>query len=265
MNLINKILILIIILFLINYLTSGKIFETIKGYLNSCVEKFSNTTTNKACNMDPHLKQIPYASQTDFQYNMNNDMDLDAVSYNLYQFISTRVTNNSYAYEMVADGEDQHDVPKDMQKYILDSLTTMFNQSGFEFKNIKILDKLYYFDNMRGKDIIPFNFSADVSYNKTLIGKVIVNIESYIYEKIKGGEYAIINTRLIRRINPNLNKKEKKLEKSLYRVDKPEGNIKDTNDFFIKNDEDEFDIPDIKLTELDDYEFPSINNTSEQQ
>lgn len=261
MNLINKILILIIILFLINYLTSGKIFDTVKGYFNTCVEKFNNTPKNNSCKKDPHLKQIPYASQTDFKYN-DNDMDLDALSYNLYQFISSRVTNNSYAYEMTADGGDQHDVPKDMNKYILDSLTTMFNQSGFEFKNIKILDKLYYFDNMRGKDIIPFNFSADVSYNKKSIGKVIVNIESYIYEQIKGGEYAILTTRLIRRINSD--KKEKKLEKSLYRVDNPEGNMNDTNDIFIKNNEDEFDIPDIKLTELDDYEIPSINNTSEQ-
>jgi hypothetical protein len=235
-------------------LTSGKIFDTIKGYFTTCVEKFTTTK-------DPHLKQIPYEKQTDFAYHDNSE--LDSISYNLYQFISSRVANNSYNYEITADSGEQHDVPKDMNKYILTSLTTMFNQSGFEFKNIKILDKLYYFDNMRGKDIIPFNFSADVLYNKQSIGSVIVNIESYIYERIKGGEFAILTTRLIRRIKAKTDiKKEKKVEKSLYRIDNPEG-----DDIFMKNNENTYDIdiPDVKLTELDEYEIPSINNTSEQQ
>jgi hypothetical protein len=281
MNLLNKILILLIILFLINHLTSGKIFDTVKKYFNSCVEKFSNT--NSTCNMiDPHIIPVPYAGQLDFPYLNGNENvnEVDSETYNLYKFINGRITPNNYNYEMTADRSEPFDVPDDMYKYIVKSLTTIFNQSNFKFKNIKIIDKLSYFNNIKGKDIIPFNFTADVYYNNKPIGNVVIYIESFIYEQIKGGLFSITNVRLQNRTNPN--QKKKKMEKTLYRVNNPDGldeNMnkvmidynkinnsmsKNVEDIFINNDVVIPDLTDINLTEID-YELPSENMTSEHQ
>lgn len=279
MNLLNKILILLIILFLINHLTSGKIFDTVKKYFNSCVEKFSNT--NSTCNMiDPHIIPVPYAGQLDFPYLNGNENvnEVDSETYNLYKFINGRITPNNYNYEMTADRSEPFDVPDDMYKYIVKSLTTIFNQSNFKFKNIKIIDKLSYFNNIKGKDIIPFNFTADVYYNNKPIGNVVIYIESFIYEQIKGGLFSITNVRLQNRTNPN--QKKKKMEKTLYRVNNPDGldeNMnkvmidynkinnsmsKNVEDIFIKDNNDIV-IPDLSDIITEQYEQQSENMTSD--
>ena len=290
MNLLNKVLILLIILFLINHLTSGKIFDTVKTLFNTCVEKFGNNKSETCNKIDPHIKPIPYAGQLDFPYlNGNNDVnELDPETYNLYKFINSRITRNNYEYEMTADRSEPYDVPSDMYKYIIKSLTTMFNQSGFKFKNIKIIDKLYYFNNIKGKDIVPFNFSADIYYNNKSLGTVVIYVESFIYEQIKGGLFSITNVRLQNRTNPNQEKK--KIEKTLYRVNNPEAMDEDimiqkkqrnkvmidynkmndnmsksVNDIFINKDPDDIVIPDISDIITEQYEIPSINVTSEQQ
>ena len=256
MNLLNKILILLIILFLINHLTSGKIFDTVKKYYNSCVEKFSTISEQKCIEENPQMKQIPYAGQQDFPYLDKSDK-YNPDTYNLYKFINSCITPNQYEYQMTADRSEPHDVSSDMYKYILKSLTKIFNKSDYMFKNIKIVDRLYYFDNMNGKDIIPFNFTADIYYKSKPIGLVKIYIESFIYEQIKGGLYSIINVRLLDRNKPenkNIQKKHKKPQ-----IDY---NIEQTNDIFI-NDTEDIVIPSINLTELE-YELPSENCTSDQ-
>jgi hypothetical protein len=287
MNHINKILILLIILFLINHLTNGKILETIKSYFNVCKEKFTNMY---------NTQQIPYAKQLDFPYiNQNDPENLDEESYMLNKFIESRVTKNSYEYEMTANRDEQHEVLADMKRYIMESLSTMFNSSGYKFDNIKILDRMYYYENPKGKDIVPFKFSADISYKNNKMGSVLIHVESYIYEEYKGGIYAITNTRLIGRKNPNQKKEE--VKKNIYRVNKKINfnsndiaemkqreqakndnkklNDKLTesfNDVFITppvnannmeedGDEDEDFIPNVRFTE--DYEIDSITFSSD--
>ena len=340
MNLVNKVLILLIIIFIINYLTDGKIFKTIKRYFYICVEKMINNTSSQSdididenftsqesfeplsfarskCNTSENsdllsfarsksntsensarsksntskensarsksnTQEMPYIGQLDFpdanhSYPEMNSLDeLDPESYNLYKFINSRVTKNSYNYEMTADREESYEVPEDMYNYILKSLLNMFNSSGYNFTNIKILDKLVYYENNKGKDIIPFKFSADITNNSSNMGSVIVYIESFIYEKIKGGAFSILNVRLIDRKNPN--QKEKKSIKSIYKVDKVKlgskienkklnDNMTESfNNLFIpvknNDDDDDIDIPSVKFTDI--YEEASINPTSDE-
>ena len=333
MNLVNKVLILLIIIFLINYLTDGKIFKTIKRYFSICVEKMINNTSSQS-NIDidenftsqerfeplyfdksknntskencdllsfarsksntskensarsrskSNTQEMPYIGQLDFpdanhSYPEMNSLDeLDPESYNLYKFINSRVTKNSYNYEMTADREESYEVPEDMYNYILKSLRNMFNSSGYNFTNIKILDKLVYYENNKGKDIIPFKFSADITNNSSgkvqNMGSVIVYIESFIYEKIKGGAFSILNVRLIDRKNPN--QKEKKSIKSIYKVTldskienkKLNDNMTESfNNLFIpvknNDDDDDIDIPSVKFTDI--YEEASVNQTSDE-
>ena len=59
----------------------------------------------------------------------------------------------------------------------------MFNKGIYNFYNIKIIDKIYYYDNIYGNHIETFKFSSDVNYNNTYIGNVIILLELFINEK----------------------------------------------------------------------------------
>jgi hypothetical protein len=218
-NLINKILILVIILFLINHLTEGKILDTIKSWFNFCKEKFTNMY---------NTQQIPFAKQLDFPYiNGTDGMELDDTTYHLSQFIESRVTKNTFEYEMTGTGSEPREVPNDMKQYIVTSLNTMFNSSGFKCENIRIIDKLVYFNNPKGKDIIPFKFSAEFSYKSKPLGTLLIHIESFIYEQYKGALYSIVNARLVGRNDKNLVKPTP--QESIYRVNRVKFNMNDMN------------------------------------
>ena len=93
MNMVNKILILVIIIFVINHLTNGQILNTIKGLFTGCnTEKFIGATYTNKKGVYSNVPQVPYDSQRDFAYINQNDIDeLDDETYRLYRFINNMV------------------------------------------------------------------------------------------------------------------------------------------------------------------------------
>jgi hypothetical protein len=159
---INKILILVISILLINYLTEGKIIETIYRYLTTCKDKFESFVNIKRTSMSNNISE--------------ND------SYQLYRYVNNMVTPYVNVYELTSDRTHKLAAPISLVNELIDHISKIFNSSGYKFDNITILDKIYWYENARGKDIDAFNFSADIKYRGKSIGTWIFNIECFLRE-----------------------------------------------------------------------------------
>lgn len=234
MNMINKILILVIVVFLINHLTDGKILETIKSYFTICKEKVEGfiglTYTNKK-GVHPNHPVIPYEIQRDFPFINKNDPDyLDDETYKLYSFMKNLVNVNTNITELTPSRHKKIPADPQMINEIMNQLTKILNCHGFRFSNIKLLDKIHWHENHRGKEIELFSISADVSYRGKSIGSVVMNFETFLRKdrfcpkELKHGLLTITNVKLISRNHPGNITKEKKIS-SPYIVDdtEPEG------------------------------------------
>jgi hypothetical protein len=223
---VNKILILVIIIFVINHLTNGQILNTIKGFFTSCTtEKFIGATYTNKKGVYSNVPQVPYDSQRDFAYINQNDIDeLDDETYRLYRFINNMVTPNINIYELTSSRGKKMKASNELVKEIIIHLERIFNCSGYKFSNIKLIDQIVYYENPRGKELESFNFSSDVSFHNKSIGSVVINIESFLREDkfyqnhMKSGFLTITNIRLANRIHPNGINKEKKIV-SGYKLD----------------------------------------------
>lgn len=224
MNLINKILILIIILVVINHLSEGKILNIFQNFTNMCKEQFMGITyTNNKGVYYNHIP-TPYQRQLDFPYLNHNDINnLDDETYHLYKFINDKVTPNVNNYELTKSNDIRIPVNKELENEIRENIIRIFNSQGYKFNNIQILDKLHYYDNPRGKEIEPFNFEAIVTYKGKPLGSMTINIESFIredklYKKpMKSGYFTITNIRLMDRKYPD-GKSREKVWNSRYRI-----------------------------------------------
>jgi hypothetical protein len=221
MNLTNKVLILIIVVFLINHLTEGKIIETLKGYLAICqknIEAFIGIDSEETLN----APNVPYARQLDFAYLNRNDIDnLDDETYNLYNFVNNLVTPNVNNYDLTKSDNDEYIADDTFKNDLVTHLNKIFNCRGYRFNNITLLDELIYFNNPRGKDIQPFTFKANVSYQGNPVGSVVLYVESFLrqdkYFSSKNGFLTITNIRLQDRTYPD-NKNKEKVWYSAYKL-----------------------------------------------
>ena len=227
MNLVNKILILVILILLINHLTEGKIIETINRYFSTCknnVENFIGLTYAQKC-IKPNAPNIPYQRQKDFPYLNKSQPDiLDDESYDLYKFLDEMVTPNVNNYELTKSRDKRIKASEALEKEIYTHINNIFNCKKFKFDGIKFLSNIYYYENPRGKDIEPFEFSADVSYKNKFIGSVIINLECFIradkfYRKpMESGFLTIIDIKLLNRTYPEGVTKEK-VWNTLYKLE----------------------------------------------
>jgi len=216
---INKILILVIIIFVINHLMNGQILNTLKGlFTASDTEKFIGSTYTNKKGVYSNVPQVPYDSQRDFAYINQNDIDeLDDETYRLYRFINNMVTPNINIYELTSSRGKKIKASNELVKEIIVHLERIFNCSGYKFFNLKLIDQIVYYENPRGKELESFNFSSDVTYHNKSIGSVVINIESFLREDkfyqnhMKSGYLTITNIRLTNRIHPNGVNKEKKI------------------------------------------------------
>ena len=218
MNLINKILILIILIFMINYLSNGKIINIIKNALNTCktnVENFMGLTY-KINNIKSNVPNIPYQLQKDFPYNNHNDIDnLDEETYNLYKFLNSMITVNINTYELTPSDNTKIKVSDKFKKEIYDQIKKMFNCRDYNFNDITFLSELYYYNNNRGKEIEPFEFKSNITYKKKSIGTVIIYMECFLredkfyYQTNQTGFLTIQNIKLINRTYPDGMTKDK--------------------------------------------------------
>jgi len=190
MNIINKILILIIIIFLINYLTDGKIIETIKSYFliyKKKVEKFIDLTMYS-----------------------NNPEYLDDF-YKLNDFMKNLINVNTNYYNLTLSRDKKITADKSLINDIMNQLLKVLNCHGFRFNNIQLLDKIYYYENHIGKEIELFSISADVYYRDKSLGSVIMNFEIFlrndivISKEFKNGLLTITNVKLLSRNSQLLN------------------------------------------------------------
>lgn len=258
MNLTNKILFLIILLFMINYMTDGKIMETLSKYFSTCKEKMGNifgfydislspnkenydkrglTRDNNIDQLEHTTPNIPYAGQRDFPYLNGNDMNkLDPDTYSLYKFLDSRKTHNAIEHVMTADNSKEIEAPENMIKYIFKSLDKIFNNSGFKFTNIMIVEKIYYTKNVEGLRVTPFKFTANVNYRGNDLGFVVIMIESFLEHMMKGEQINITEIKLIER-KPAVILKPKPI-KSLYKVkfdEEEKIEIKQKNKAIVEN------------------------------
>ena len=185
MNLINKILILLIIIFLINYLTKGKIIDTIKRYISVCMNLI-NIDTPKKCSVEECSAEI-----------VPNVLKKEPIT--LQKFIKNiikPIDNN--LYQLTKNYKMKKKAPEQFIKYIDTFLNKtlnedLLNKGALEFTNIKIIDDIYYIDITNGKEIIPFNFRADVNNNPTVFnievffskGRLSIIDMSYMKEQSK--------------------------------------------------------------------------------
>jgi hypothetical protein len=212
MNIINKILILVIVVFLINHLTDGKILETAQSYFTICKQKVEGfmglTYTNKKGIYQNH-PLIPFEIQRDFPHINKNDPNyLDDESYKLYNFMKNLINVNTNFSELTPSKEERIPADKTLINDIMNQLIKVLNCHEFKFTNIKLLDKIHYHENHRGKEIELFNISADVSLRGKSIGSIIMNFETFMRKDIfypkefKHGLLTITNVKLIDRKHP---------------------------------------------------------------
>ena len=230
------------IIFVINHLMEGQILNTIKGFFTTCndkTEKFIGATYTNKKGVHPNVPDVPYASQKDFAYINQNDINnLDDETYRLYRFINNMVTPNVNIYELTSSRGKKTKASNELVNEIVSHLERIFNCSGYKFSNIKLLDQISYYENPRGKELESFNFSSAVSYQGKSIGSVVINIESFLredkfYQKpMKSGFLTITDIRLGNRTHPNGVNKEKKWV-SAYKLE-PSGLSPSRNQDYIK-------------------------------
>lgn len=218
MKLINKILILIIIIFLINHLTNGKILNTLKRYLTLCktkIEKFIGNSEDKpSISLNPQNSTV---KPQDFQMINPNDEDL----YLLYRFVNNMVMPNINIYEIINNKKSKKTLVDDkLNNEILDQIKKMFNTNGYKFANIKILTPINFYQTFRGKYLETFYFSSDVTHLEKQLGTIIIGIESFLREDETSDKnmvryLSIINVELGKKSNPFNNLKDTTLDKKI--------------------------------------------------
>ena len=196
---INKILILVIIIFLINHLTEGVIFNTIKFYFESCRENFESYLKQK------DNKNFINLQNKILHYNKDNTDDL-------HSFINNLINLNNEFYDFSSSNNQRISAEQHTINKILSKLIKKLNSNSHEYKfnNIKLLDKIYYYQNPKGKIIDPFNISADVYYRNKSNGSIIINLEIFLKQlNLNKSELIITNVSLIERTYPNTITKNK--------------------------------------------------------
>lgn len=190
MNLVNKILILVILVFLINHLTNGRIIDTLTEYYNMCIKSVESFTGINS-NFLHKLTDVNYSNIKTYSGNTSD-------TYQIYDFLNNLVTpdlgpdNQSIvkSSRIISDTRFEYDLK--------DHLMKIFNCRGYRFNNIKLLNKISYYETSRGKEIEPFSFSAIVSHLGKDIGTLTIYVESFLKESTydNTGFLIITNIRL---------------------------------------------------------------------
>lgn len=200
MNLINTILILIIIIFLINYFSNGQIFNTLNRIFNNCKQNVESFTGKQNMCSQSNNINIPFSTQLDFPYiNKNNINNLDEETYGLYEFINNIVTKNINTYELTPSYGQRTKATKNIENEIVAILTNIFNCKGYSFNNIKLNQDIYYYDNYRGKEFEPFIFTTDIMHNNKNLGNITLVIDCFLRYDKKNNLLSIISLKIIKR------------------------------------------------------------------
>jgi hypothetical protein len=185
----NNILLILILLLLANYLSSGSLIETIKKYinifLNRCnIEGFyvsdgwkGNTFKGIKKSTTP---QIVYDADFKQNYQKNYNLKDDPNMRKLYHFLQSIVVINHNSYELSSSNNKAITISQNDKDGLYKFINKSLNCGDFKFTNLAILDSLIYFENASGKELRPFRLSGDFYINNLPIGKITLHIEMFI-------------------------------------------------------------------------------------
>lgn len=233
MNLINTILILIIIIFLINYFSNGQILTTLKRIFNSCQQNLESFTGKQQGCYPSNAMNIPFANQLDFPYINKTDIKhLDEETYNMYEFLNDVVTKNINNYELSSSYGERTKITKQIETQIINILSNMFNYKGYMFNNIKLNQDIYYYDNYKGIEFEPFIFTTDIIHNNKIINNITLLINCFLQFDKKENLLTIKSLKIIKKNNVD-KIHDVALQKNIQMTNK----MNDTfNDIHISND-----------------------------
>lgn len=132
---ISNIILLVILIFLANYLSKGSILNVLGRYYGKTKDYLFNNVTN------------------DEDY-MNR----------LYIFLESILSNKPRPM-IIIDGNKEYKLSKDEIEELKNYLLKRLSNHEFKFSNLNILDKLVYYKDDTNMYIKPFTFTSDVELN----------------------------------------------------------------------------------------------------
>ena len=240
MNLINTILILIIIIFLINYFSNGQILTTLKRIFSSCQQNIESFTGKQQGCYPSNAMNIPFANQLDFPYiNNTNTKNVDSETYAVYEFLNDIVTKNANSYDLTPSFGERIKVSKEIETQIINILSSMFSCKGYHFNNIQLNQDIYYYNNYRGKEIEPFIFTTDIMNNDKKISNFTLLIDCFLRYDKKTDQLTIKNLKIIKKntvdkIQEVARQKNIKITNDMNNTFSDISISNDNNDLFIK-------------------------------
>lgn len=239
MNLINTILILIIIIFLINYFSNGQILTSLKRIFHSCQTNLESFTNKKPGCYPHNAFNIPFANQVDIPYINNNDIkNMNIDTFSIYDFINELVTKNVNIDELTPSSGPKIQVNKEMEQYIINNLLIISKCNKYFFSNIKLNQDLYYFENYKGKELEPFIFTTDIHNDNKNLGNYTLVIDCFFRYDKKTEPLTIKSIKIIKRntldnITENTVQKHLQITKNMNNSFNDIVNPVDNNDLFI--------------------------------
>jgi hypothetical protein len=213
-NFINNLILLLILLFLANYLSKGSIINVLQRYYNKivgyCYENFNNNDKfdyGKEFNISlfPGISTCdnttpPIVHDQDFKYIYNNDLSMkdlqkkdEIIMRKLYHFLQSLISVNNNFYELNPSNLEENNLRQVDIDMIRKYISSKLNCGDFTFKNIEILDDMLFYDNITVKEIKPFRISTNIFLGEDSISNITLQIEMNIRnDKYKNDGYPSI-------------------------------------------------------------------------
>ena len=177
----KTILLILVIISLACLISNNSILESIKNIYKKIfknTEEFEcsdKTLSTNLKDVNPGKKNTPdffYESQKDFGYHSENLRTSEAEE--LYTFLQSMVTPNHNQYDLTSSSTIKHKSNEEGETILLRFLNQRFQS---KIKNIKLIDKIFYFKNQVCLDLQPFQITGDYVIGDKNYGKVKVQIE----------------------------------------------------------------------------------------
>jgi len=210
MNILDKILILIIIIFLIKYISNKSILDILKKTFNN-IKKTCNNNIIKI-----QKKKIKHDNKKNSEEQLRQD--------SLDNFLQRNVNKNSEEYLMIDSSTKGTVLSLKDRENLLHFLYNQLNGKIHKIKEIEFLNKLVSYKNQIGYELKTFQIQGKYYYKKKFIGYILLQYELlFIVDENKSeiflqpnllngdfGNYEITRIFLINILNKKL--KSKKLD-----------------------------------------------------
>jgi len=213
-NFINNLILLIILIFLANYLSKGSIINVLKRYYNKIIDCYENFNNNDKFDYGKEFLGLPpIVHDQDFKYIYNNDLSMkdlqktdEDIMRKLYHFLQSLISVNNNLYELNPSNLEENNLRQVDIDMIRKHISSKLNCGDFTFKNIEILDDMLFYDNITVKEIKPFRISTNIFLGEDSISNITLLIEMNIRnDKYKNDGYPSITRIKLLEKNPVIN------------------------------------------------------------